>query len=91
MVMYVLFGGMLANTWEQIIKALRLLSGASLMALMVMKAVNFVFGSLFAEAAAIWFFSVSGKSNSTNVERERFSSQFVCSQTGLGSNGAVAH
>ncbi|MFL9814850.1 cation acetate symporter [Stutzerimonas sp. VN223-3] len=53
MVMYVLFGGMLATTWVQIIKAVLLLSGASFMAIMVMKAVNFDFGSLFAEAVNI--------------------------------------
>ena len=50
MVLYVLFGGMLATTWVQIIKAVLLLSGASFMALMVMKHVNFDFGTLFSEA-----------------------------------------
>ena len=45
-----LFGGMLATTWVQIIKAVLLLSGASFMALMVMKHVNFDFGTLFSEA-----------------------------------------
>ena len=50
MVCYVLFGGMLATTWVQIIKAVLLLSGASFMALMVMKHVNFDFGTLFSEA-----------------------------------------
>ena len=53
MVMYVLFGGMLATTWVQIIKAVLLLSGASFMALMVMKSVNFDFGALFSEAVKI--------------------------------------
>ncbi|HAW38058.1 MAG TPA: cation acetate symporter, partial [Pseudomonas sp.] len=53
MVMYVLFGGMLATTWVQIIKAVLLLSGASFMAIMVMKTVGFDFGSLFAEAVKI--------------------------------------
>lgn len=53
MVMYVLFGGMLATTWVQIIKAVLLLSGASFMALMVMKGVNFDFGALFSEAVKI--------------------------------------
>jgi len=53
MVMYVLFGGMLATTWVQIIKAVLLLSGASFMAVMVMKSVGFDFGSLFAEAVKI--------------------------------------
>ncbi|TXH97626.1 MAG: cation/acetate symporter ActP, partial [Pseudomonas sp.] len=50
MVCYVLFGGMLATTWVQIIKAVLLLSGASFMALMVMKHVGYDFGALFSEA-----------------------------------------
>jgi cation/acetate symporter len=53
MMLYVLFGGMLATTWVQIIKAVMLLSGASFMALMVMKHVNFDFGQLFAEAVKV--------------------------------------
>ncbi|WP_137885250.1 cation acetate symporter [Pseudomonas sp. 2FE] len=53
MVLYVLFGGMLATTWVQIIKAVLLLSGASFMALMVMKHVNFDFGTLFSEAVKV--------------------------------------
>ena len=53
MVLYVLFGGMLATTWVQIIKAVLLLSGASFMALMVMKSVNFDFNTLFAEAVKV--------------------------------------
>ncbi|PLR29367.1 cation/acetate symporter ActP [Chimaeribacter coloradensis] len=50
MVMYVLFGGMLATTWVQIIKAVLLLAGASFMALMVMNSVGFNFNTLFTEA-----------------------------------------
>ena len=53
MVMYVLFGGMLATTWVQIIKAVMLLSGASFMAIMVLKHVNFDFASLFSEAIKV--------------------------------------
>jgi len=53
MVMYVLFGGMLATTWVQIIKAVLLLSGASFMAVMVMKSVGFDFGALFSEAVKL--------------------------------------
>ena len=53
MVMYVLFGGMLATTWVQIIKAVLLLSGASFMAIMVMKSVGFDFGTLFSEAVKL--------------------------------------
>ena len=53
MVMYVLFGGMLATTWVQIIKAVLLLFGASFMAFMVMKHVGFSFNNLFTEAMAV--------------------------------------
>ncbi|KIP99692.1 MULTISPECIES: cation acetate symporter [Pseudomonas] len=53
MVMYVLFGGMLATTWVQIIKAVLLLSGASFMAFMVMKHVDFNFNTLFTEAIKV--------------------------------------
>lgn len=52
MVMYVLFGGMLATTWVQIIKAILLLAGATFMAVMVMKSVNFNFNTLFIQAVA---------------------------------------
>lgn len=47
MILYVTFGGMLATTWVQIIKAVLLLSGASFMAFMVMKNMNFSFETLF--------------------------------------------
>ncbi|MCA1176794.1 MULTISPECIES: cation acetate symporter [unclassified Pantoea] len=53
MVMYVLFGGMLATTWVQIIKAVLLLFGASFMAIMVMKTTGFSFNTLFTEAMAV--------------------------------------
>lgn len=53
MVMYVLFGGMLATTWVQIIKAVLLLAGATFMAVMVMKSVGFNFNTLFSQAVAV--------------------------------------
>lgn len=53
MVMYVLFGGMLATTWVQIIKAVLLLAGASFMAIMVMKSVDFSFNTLFNQAMEV--------------------------------------
>lgn len=53
MVLYVLFGGMLATTWVQIIKAVLLLSGATFMALMVMKYVDFSFNRLFTDAISV--------------------------------------
>ncbi|WP_299260252.1 cation acetate symporter [uncultured Kushneria sp.] len=53
MVCYVLFGGMLATTWVQMIKAAILLFGASFMALMVLMHVDFSIEGLFNEAVAV--------------------------------------
>ncbi|MDY0137718.1 MAG: cation acetate symporter [Thiomicrospira sp.] len=47
---YVTFGGMLATTWVQIIKAVLLLSGATFMAVGVMYLSNFSFETLFQNA-----------------------------------------
>ncbi len=53
MMVYVLFGGMTATTWVQIIKAVLLLSGVSFMAVMVMAQYGFSFESLFAKAVTV--------------------------------------
>lgn len=53
MVMYVTFGGMLATTWVQIIKAVLLLSGATFMAVMVLAATGFSFETLFETAVEV--------------------------------------
>lgn len=50
MVLYVTFGGMLATTWVQIIKAILLLSGASFMAFMVLMHYGFSPEKLFRAA-----------------------------------------
>lgn len=50
MILYVTFGGMLATTWVQIIKAFLLLSGATFMAIAVMAHYDFSFGALFSHA-----------------------------------------
>jgi cation/acetate symporter len=49
---YVLFGGMLATTWVQIVKAVLLLGGAALLALLVLSKFGFDPRALFAAAAA---------------------------------------
>lgn len=53
MVLYVTFGGMLATTWVQIVKAIMLLLGATLMAFGVMWLVGFNIETLFEKAVAI--------------------------------------
>ena len=53
MILYVTFGGMIATTWVQIIKAALLLAGASLMAFLVLSAFGFDVGALFAKAVEV--------------------------------------
>jgi cation/acetate symporter len=53
MMVYVLFGGMTATTWVQIIKAVLLLCGASFMAIMVMAQFGFSPEAMFAKAVEI--------------------------------------
>jgi cation/acetate symporter len=50
MVVYVFFGGMLATTWIQIIKAVLLLAGAAFMAFMVLNRFGFSLNALFSQA-----------------------------------------
>lgn len=52
MMAYVLFGGMLATTWVQIVKAVLLLGGAALLAALVLSRFGFDPRALFAAAAA---------------------------------------
>ncbi len=54
MLVYVLFGGMIATTWVQIIKAVLLLSGAALLAGMVLARFAFNPLALFAEASRLY-------------------------------------
>jgi len=53
MIGYVTFGGMLATTWVQIIKAVMLLSGASFMAFMILAKFNFNPEAMFQAAVNI--------------------------------------
>jgi cation/acetate symporter len=53
MMIYVLFGGMTATTWVQIIKAVLLLFGVTFMAFMVMSNFGFSFEALFAAGVKV--------------------------------------
>ena len=53
MMVYVLFGGMTATTWVQIIKACMLLTGATFMAFVVLMQFGFSPEALFAQAVAV--------------------------------------
>jgi cation/acetate symporter len=53
MVIYVTFGGMIATTWVQVIKAGLLLGGSTLMALLVLAQFGFDFNALIAKAVEV--------------------------------------
>ncbi|HLD67270.1 MAG TPA: cation acetate symporter, partial [Pseudomonas sp.] len=53
MVLYVLFGGMLATTWVQITKAVLLLAGGTTLMLMALSRFGFSFETLSAQAVAV--------------------------------------
>ncbi len=53
MIAYVLFGGMLATTWVQIIKAVLLLGGATILVLMVLNRFGWSYGNLFDAVAKV--------------------------------------
>ena len=53
MVIYVTFGGMLATTWVQIVKAVLLVSGGTLMALLAFSKFGFSFETMASKAAAV--------------------------------------
>ncbi|WP_412072646.1 sodium:solute symporter family transporter, partial [Pseudomonas fluorescens] len=53
MVIYVFFGGMLATTWIQIIKAVLLLTGCVFMAFMVLSQFGFSLNQLFTQATEV--------------------------------------
>lgn len=53
MIVYVVFGGMLATTWVQIIKAVLLMSGSLFLSIVVMKQFGFSFANFFDAISAI--------------------------------------
>src|SRR5512146_1772434 len=53
MISYVLFGGMIATTWVQIIKAALLLGGATLLVVLTLNKFGFSYGELFKQAAVV--------------------------------------
>ena len=53
MICYVMFGGMVATTWVQIVKAVLLLAGGTAMAFLVMMRFGFDFGALLAKAVSV--------------------------------------
>jgi cation/acetate symporter len=54
MISYVLFGGMIATTWVQIIKACLLLGGATILVIMTLYHFGFSYGELFRQAQDLY-------------------------------------
>lgn len=55
MIVYVVFGGMLATTWVQIIKAILLMSGTILLSILVLAHFGFSFGSFFEAIGSVTY------------------------------------
>jgi cation/acetate symporter len=68
MIVYVVFGGMLATTWVQIIKAVLLMSGSIFLSILVMKHFGFSFGAFFDAISKVSWTSADG----TQITRNFF-------------------
>ena len=55
MIVYVVFGGMLATTWVQIVKAILLMAGTFLLSILVMSHFHFSFGDFFGAIAHVTY------------------------------------
>lgn len=66
MVVYVVFGGMLATTWVQIIKAILLMSGSVLLSVLVMQRFDFSVARFFESLTAITSTDAAGNSVTRN-------------------------
>ena len=62
MVIYVVFGGMLATTWVQIIKAVLLMGGSILLSILVLQRYDFDLGKFFSSLTAITSTTADGQS-----------------------------
>ncbi|MBK6796508.1 MAG: cation acetate symporter [Acidobacteria bacterium] len=60
MIVYVVFGGMLATTWVQIIKAILLMSGTILLSFLVLRHFNFSFSAFFDAISHVSYHDAKG-------------------------------
>lgn len=61
MIVYVVFGGMLATTWVQIIKAILLLSGTILLSFLVLRRFGFSLSAFFEAVAQVTYHDAQGR------------------------------
>lgn len=66
MVVYVVFGGMLATTWVQIIKAILLMSGSIFLSVLVLQRFDFDLGKFFSSLTAITSTGANGETLTRN-------------------------
>jgi cation/acetate symporter len=66
MVVYVVFGGMLATTWVQIIKAVLLIAGSMLLSVLVLQRYDFDLGKFFTSLTAISSTTADGQTVTRN-------------------------
>ena len=66
MVIYVVFGGMLATTWVQIIKAVLLMGGSFLLSILVLQRYDFDLGKFFSSLTTITSTTADGQSVTRN-------------------------
>lgn len=66
MVVYVVFGGMIATTWVQIIKAVLLMSGSVFLSILVMAKFNFSLSGFFEAVSAVTSTTPEGGSTTRN-------------------------
>lgn len=66
MVVYVVFGGMLATTWVQIIKAVLLMSGSLFLSILVLQRFDFDLGRFFSSLTAITSTTPTGETVTRN-------------------------
>ena len=60
MIIYVVFGGMLATTWVQIIKAILLMAGTFLLSILVLGHFHFSFGGFFQAVSQVTYHDAKG-------------------------------
>src|SRR6201998_3428501 len=61
MIVYVVFGGMLATTWVQIVKAILLMSGTILLSILVMAHFHFSFADFFGAISQVTYHDAKGQ------------------------------
>src|SRR5579863_111912 len=61
MIVYVVFGGMLATTWVQIVKAILLMAGTLLLSILVMAHFHFSFGEFFGAISHVTYHDAKGQ------------------------------